>query len=121
MMAMYTDKMDWVKHAHLASAVYMVYFTKKFFMSSKRENSYIVLGKMIHGFLANIGQSFAMLWRALIGKKPKQLKKGKFLQTIHFIVFQWPKNFWKKPTGIKIGRSLSTLIHVIFFPSENKK
>jgi prepilin-type N-terminal cleavage/methylation domain-containing protein len=89
----------------------------------------------ISHFFGGIIIGFGLICRLFYSKKSreetrKSLIQNHFFKSIHYAVFQAPKEFWKKPSGIAIGR-LPLKIWLYSFgqnnyfdksiPSENKK
>jgi len=61
-------------------------------------NTVYIFGTLIWGSIITIGKSFVLLGKSLAGKKPKPIEENKFMDTLHFLVYIWPKQFWKKPS-----------------------
>lgn len=83
-----------------------------------KNNLWFPVFRGIFGFFQTLFSSLKQLFASLFFRGPHQIQENHFLETLHFILHDFPKKFWKKPTGIGLGRSFGEMI-LFFFKKES--
>ena len=78
-------------------------------------NAFYQFFRLIRGSLVSLFSSVRILFFHAIRKKSiSPIRQNHFLESLHFILFDWPKSFWKFPTAIAMGRSIATFLSYLF-------
>ena len=83
------------------------------------DNLWFHIYHLVTGFFCSLWDTIVQIFTSLFWKNNRvHSSPNHFLASLHFLVHEFPKNFWKHPTGLGIGRSIGTFF--LYFFGKNK-